>query len=245
MISENTKRILIVTLLTLVVTALLVTSLLVDVDLKVFKLNSVDSLFKLRDDLIATQKQLATAENAYKQAIEENTTGQTSFTTEKKKYEAISDETIKTIKDATTQENYSIEYMWIKLGNYATANNLSIAIADPGTALASDKTSTTTTSITTTSSDEEEKSNEAVTTSSDEDSQAVSTSSDESSESNENVETLFTIRVGGSYLDVADFVFEVENDKELKFKLDNISMDYVSGNNISAKFNVKNLIIKK
>lgn len=38
---------------------------------------------------------------------------------------------------------------------------------------------------------------------------------------------------------MSDFVFEVENDKELRFKLDNMEVTYVSGTTIKAKFNVK------
>ena len=46
-------------------------------------------------------------------------------------------------------------------------------------------------------------------------------------------------------MNVSDFVFAVENDNELKFKLDNISMEYLSGTSIKATFDVKNMIIKK
>ena len=53
------------------------------------------------------------------------------------------------------------------------------------------------------------------------------------------------IQVKGSYMDISDFIFEVENDKALRFKLDNISIEYVSGTTIKANFDVKNLIIKK
>ena len=44
---------------------------------------------------------------------------------------------------------------------------------------------------------------------------------------------------------MSDFVFEVENDKELRFKLDNMEVTYVSGTTIKAKFNVKNVIMIK
>ncbi|MEG0872568.1 MAG: hypothetical protein RSG48_01190, partial [Clostridia bacterium] len=60
-----------------------------------------------------------------------------------------------------------------------------------------------------------------------------------------NADTVFKIQVSGSYIDVSDFIFEVENDKDLRFKLDNISIEYVSGNKIKANFDVKNLSIKK
>ena len=53
------------------------------------------------------------------------------------------------------------------------------------------------------------------------------------------------IVVRGRYANVADFVYDVENDKELKFRLDNIKMSYKSNNQIEATFNVLNLQLKK
>ena len=58
-------------------------------------------------------------------------------------------------------------------------------------------------------------------------------------------DNVLKIQVTGSYINVSDFIFEVENDKDLKFKLDNISIEYVSGRTIKATFDVKNTIILK
>ncbi len=231
MMSENTKKVLIVTLISLILASLIAVSMTMDVNLIVFKLTSIKSLLAQRQDLIATQAKLTEAEKLYDNAINENSTEQTNFTSEKKRYEAISDETIKTVKEATTQDNYSIEYMWIRLGNYATANNLTIAIADPGSTIPESKNK---------SEDENVPTQETVTTSSDSTSETKS-----DADTQTDTETLFSIRVSGSYLNIADFIFDVENDDELRFKLDNISMEYLSGTSITAKFNVKNLIIKK
>lgn len=123
------------------------------------------------------------------------------FKTEKNKYEIISDETVDIINKLNTKEKYSIEYIWIKLGNYAKLNNLSIVVAEPGNTLNS-----------------EEKVQD---------------------------DSIFKIQVSGSYISVASFIYNIENDDELKFKLDNIKMEYVSGVNIRATFDVKDIVIIK
>lgn len=46
------------------------------------------------------------------------------------------------------------------------------------------------------------------------------------------------LTVRGRYLDVVDFIFDVENDKELLFKLDNMSMTYDRDNKIIATFDI-------
>ena len=53
------------------------------------------------------------------------------------------------------------------------------------------------------------------------------------------------VSVAGRYADVADFVFDVENDKSLKFKLDNIKMVYSGENKITATFDVLSLSVVK
>lgn len=123
------------------------------------------------------------------------------FNTEKNKYEAISDETVNIINNLNTKEKYSIEYIWIKLGNYAKLNNLSIVVAEPGNTL----------------------------------------NSEEKVQDN----SIFKIQVSGSYTSVASFIYNIENDDELKFRLDNIKMEYVSGVNIRATFDVKDIVIVK
>lgn len=132
----------------------------------------------------------------------------TDFKKEQAKYESISFETVDIINKINTKEKYSIEYIWIKLGNYATASNVSIVVAEPGNSFENEK------------------------------------------ETNENSEvkekdSIFKIKLSGSYTNVAEFIYNVENDVELKFKLDNIKMEYVSGTTISTTFDVKDIIIVK
>lgn len=125
-----------------------------------------------------------------------------SFKEEKAKYEAISGDTVDIINKINTKEKYSIEYIWIKLGNYASSSNLSIIVAEPGNSL---------------NGEEQEE--------------------DDSS--------IFKIQVSGSYTNVSQFIYNIENDEELRFKLDNIKMEYVSGTTIRATFDVKDIVIVK
>ena len=242
--TDDIKRIVIVSSCLVVLIGLIVLVALLDVDLKIVKFNSVESMLKKHDELKAVEGQLAQKEVEYKNAVKKVQDMQSTFDSEKNKYEAISDETINIIKEATTEENYNIEYMWIRLGNYAKSNNLTIIMAEPGGTFAN-----------TTKKEEETKdgaksasTDKTTTTTGDATKVATTSTSDGATNQSANTptsNTLFKIQVSGSYLDVSDFIFEVENDKALRFRLDNISMDYVSGTTIKASFNVKNLIINK
>ena len=215
MSKELTKTVIIYIFLVLIIT-MLVLMIVLDFDLGFLKLSSIQTLLGKHDEILTEENKLKTKKTEYENTLKKVDESKSSYDTEKAKYEAISDETINVIKEATTEEYYDIEYMWITLGNYAKSNNLSIIMSEPGG------------NFTEASANKDGSQSNEKTTSS-------------TSSSN----TMFKIQVTGSYLDVSDFIFEVENDKTLRFKLDNISMDYVSGNTIKASFNVKNLVINK
>ncbi len=261
--TEDVKKLIIVSSVLVVLIALTVTLLLVNVNLKLINLGSIKELIAKHGEAIQAEENLKKKETEYKNAVSKVNSSKSSFDTAKAKYEAISDETINVIKEATTEENYNIEYMWIRLGNYAKKNNLTIVMAEPGGSFTDSSsaskdstnksTKTTTTTTTTTKNDDTSSTNNSSSNSSStkDTSTSNSTTSDDISSINQTAKdandknTLFKIQVSGSYLNVSDFVFEVENDKALRFKLDNISMDYVSGTTIKATFNVKNLVINK
>lgn len=268
--TEDVKKLIIVSSVLVVLIALTVTLLLVNVNLKLINLGSIKELIAKHGEAIQAEENLKKKETEYKNAVSKVNSSKSSFDTAKAKYEAISDETINVIKEATTEENYNIEYMWIRLGNYAKKNNLTIVMAEPGGSFTDSSsapkdstnksTKTTTTTTTTTKNDDTSSTNNSSSSNSNSNSNSSSTkdtstsnstTSDDISSINQTAKdandknTLFKIQVSGSYLNVSDFVFEVENDKALRFKLDNISMDYVSGTTIKATFNVKNLVINK
>lgn len=240
--SSEFKKIIIISTCLVVVITLLVITLVMDIDLKVINLTSINSLLAKHDEILKEEEKLKNKQTEYDTAVKKVETSKTSFDTEKAKYEAISDETINIIKEATTEENYDIEYMWITLGNYAKSNNLTIVMAEPGgdfSNTSANKDGSESTDTTTSNTDQTTTGNTNNTTTTNTVQQNTANSYNPSSG------TVFKIQVTGSYLDVSDFIFEVENDKSLRFKLDNISMDYVSGNTIKASFNVKNLVINK
>ena len=265
--TEDLKRILIIsTILTFIIVIIIISALL-GINLKIVRFNSIKEIMAKHTEVIEAEAKLKQKENEYNDTVSKINSSKTNFDTQKAKYEAISDETINIIKEATTKEDYNIEYMWIRLGNYAKKNNLSIIMAEPGGTFtettensdnknSSTKTKTTTTTTTNTNTNTNTASTNATNTTDQKaanntanntanTNSATTADANQTTETSTTSNTLFKIQVSGSYLNVSDFVFEVENDKALRFKLDNISMDYVSGTTIKATFNVKNLVINK
>lgn len=228
---------------------LLVLFALVDINIGPIRISSISTIMSEHDNITKAQNSLITEQNNYKNTLRNLDTEKTNYSTEKQKYESISDETISVIKEATKQQNYSIEYMWIKLGNYAKTNNLGIVLVEPGGTQGSTNTSTNTTTTTPATKSTSETNTNTTTTTSD----TTNTTTDvpsanvdgETADETQDSENILKIQVTGSYINVSDFIFEVENDKDLKFKLDNISIEYVSGRTIKATFDVNNTIILK
>lgn len=235
---------------------------LVDINLGPIKISSISTIMSEHDNVVKAQASLTAEENNYKNTLKNLENEKNNYSTEKQKYEAISDETVSVIKEATKQQNYSIEYMWIKLGNYAKTNNLGIVLVEPGgtqgsgtngTNTSTNTTTTTpaanssTTTSNTTSSTNNSTTGAENTSSTGNDGTTLPPAANTDGENTEETQTdnVLKIQVTGSYMNVSDFIFEVENDKDLKFKLDNISIEYVSGRTIKATFDVKNTIILK
>jgi hypothetical protein len=235
---------------------------LVDINLGPIKISSISTIMSEHDNVVKAQASLTAEENNYKNTLKNLENEKNNYSTEKQKYEAISDETVSVIKEATKQQNYSIEYMWIKLGNYAKTNNLGIVLVEPGgtqgsgtngTNTSTNTTTTTpaanssTTTSNTTSSTNNSTTGAENTSSTGNDGTTLPPAANTDGENTEETQTdnVLKIQVTGSYINVSDFIFEVENDKDLKFKLDNISIEYVSGRTIKATFDVKNTIILK
>lgn len=183
-------------------------------------------------------------------------TAKKQFNDEKNEYELISDETIKAVKEATKEEEYMIEYLWITLGNYATAHNLSLSVIEPGGTAGQTTTTTPTDTTTNVSTGTGVEGNESGVTS---EKNAATTglptdaaTKDGAAEEAPTVtnpvtssSSALTVQVKGSYIDLADFVFEVENDKSLRFRLDNIKMTSAGGTEVTTTFNVKDFTVLK
>lgn len=234
----NNKKMIIISSILAVSVILLLVFMLLGVNLGAFRIPSVSYILDEYNLAKKSEKELTSTQDIYYSTVNNLEKSQTEYNRQKNKYNSISDETIDVIKEATTEETYNLEYMWIKLGNYAKKNNLEIVMVEPGGQISSqseDNNSSTTannTSNTTTTT----TANNTTTTSTAGNQTSNTTSSDSS---------VLRIQVTGSYMNTSDFIFEVENDTALRFKLDNISMDYVEGNTIKTSFNVKNIVINK
>lgn len=183
----------------------------VDLDLILFKIYTTKSL---EDKKIELEQKMAELENTrvqHKNALNSLESAKSAYSEEKNRYEAISEETLSMINNATSGDEYNLEYMWVSLGNYAKQNNLSIVLYEPG----------------------------ASTTINNENASAID--QNVAGRSTENMR----VKVTGTYLNVAEFFYQVENDRQLRFKLDNIRMEYLSNNNIAAIFEVKGLVLNK
>lgn len=184
-----------------VISVLLIVSLFNGLNLFGVRVLSIKDITLKKQEVKLAKTNLDLEKTKYDVLESKLNTEKQEFKIEKNKYEAISDETVDIINKLNTKEKYSIEYIWIKLGNYAKLNNLSIVVAEPGNTL-----------------NGEEKAQD---------------------------DSIFKIQVSGSYISVASFIYNIENDDELKFRLDNIKMEYVSGINIKATFDVKDIVIIK
>ena len=148
------------------------------------------------------------------------------FDVAKETYENIDESTISIIQEATKEEKYFIEYLWIVLGNYATANEVAINIVTPGAT-------------------NEDSNNSDNSQAGDNVEDAGMPSGSLANSTTSSVGTGIKITIEGRYANVADFVFDVENDKSLRFKLDNIGMTYSGNNKIKATFDILSLAVLK
>ena len=272
----NNKKMIIVTSILAISIILLLVFMLLGVNLVLFRIPSVSYLLNEYNLVKKAEKELNTTQENYYNATNNLEKAQSEYNKQKNKYNSISDETINIIKEATTEETYNLEYMWIKLGNYAKKNNLEIVMVEPGgqmdsssqntgsttttsnnaSTTANNNTSNTTTTTTTTATN---NTSNTTTTNTNTNTTTTTTSGNNASTENKDNKTsdnktsntsstdssVLKIQVTGSYMNTADFIFEVENDTALRFKLDNISMDYVKGTTIKTSFNVKNIVVNK
>ena len=232
------------------------------VDLGIVNAVSIVGIGEKKQDVEKAEQALALAESQYEVNVQSLETAKKDFETQKEAYNLISDETIAAIKEATKEEEYFIEYLWITLGNYATAHNLSLAIIEPGGSVSQTTTSSSTavkdetqvstgTGVTGNSEGVNSTTNAATTGSPTSGIQQGGTEN-ETPKKEESITSglsssanALTVQVKGSYIDLADFVFEVENDKALRFRLDNIKMKSAGGTQVITSFNVKDFTVLK
>ncbi len=204
----------------LVLIAAITLVMIFDIDLKLFKNLSIAGIQEKKLSVETLMQNQTMQEILNTQAKEELQQEKNDFDVAKDKYESIGEDTISIVQEATKEESYFIEYLWIVLGNYATLNDVSINIMTPGSTLE-------------TGSKEEAAEGED---------KAQNTNANNSIT---NYVSGIKIIVEGRYANLADFVFDVENNKSLRFKLDNIRMNYTGDNKVRAIFDVLSLSVLK
>ena len=253
---ENNKKMIIISSILAGAIILLLILMLLGVNLYVVNIPSVSSLIEKYNMVKKSEKELSTVQGTYYTTVNNLENAKNDYNKQKNKYNSLSDETINVIKEATTEESYNLEYMWIKLGNYAKKNNLEIVMVEPGGQQASssnnksnstsaDNKSQTTTTTTTTTTNTNSNTNSNTKDSTSNSGSSNSTNLTDSSSKVNSSDSVLKIEIKGSYMNISDFIFEVENDTALRFKLDNISMDYVEGTTVKASFDVKNIVVNK
>lgn len=246
--SDLIKIIITSTILLILIVAIILLAIY-KIDLGVFKTASLSWISERNSSVSKKGKELAILEKGYDEQDSEIKAAEEEYETEVKRYEAISEETLQIIKDATKEQEYSLEYLWVTLGNYAKAHKLSIAIIEPSGTVGAGNTQKTGTDSQGTSN---VTTGTGITAGSD---GTVKTKEDEAKDKEKKEENInvteglsastdaATLQVKGDYINLADFVYEVENDKDLRFRLDNISMKSAGGSEIIASFKIKNLAV--
>lgn len=179
----------------LALTLILLIAGLTYVTLQTVSLGSIKALsiedMKAKDtELKVAMAELEVAKVQYNAANTSLDVAKQAYETAKQAYNNVSEEKINTIKEATKEEHYYIDWLWIVLGGYADNNGLVLTVIDPRNG------------------------------------------------SEASAKGTIKIKLVGRYSDITDFVFEVENDNDLKFKLDNMVMEYSGDNKVSATFDV-------
>lgn len=253
MMPESKTKALISILLIVISVAIIVFSMWKGLKIGNFEILSIEGILAKRDTVIAAEEKLNDANDEYEQSISRVNTAKNTFDKEKEKYEAISDETISIVKEATLEDDYDIEYIWVTLGNYAKANNLNIILYEPGSdddrtqTQITDEEETTTNTTTNTNTTTTTTQNNVTTITEGTNEEGLTNNINEditNNSSSSSDDSVLSIQVTGSYIDLCDFVFEIENDDSLRFKLDNISMSG-SSQAVTATFDVKNTIVIK
>ncbi|MBR5227815.1 MAG: hypothetical protein IKV94_04165 [Clostridia bacterium] len=189
------KQYIVIGILTVVLIVLIaLTTLLALNDFSIANIDilSIKGMQNKKQELTLKEAELTVAEVGFQSATSALQNAKDAYAASKNKYDAITDEQIETIKEATKEDHYYIDWLWIVVGEYAEENNLTLNVIDSRTG-----------------------------------------NSDVDS-----AQGTIKIKVLGRYEDIANFVFEIENDNELRFKLDNMAMEYSKDNKVIATFDV-------
>ena len=185
-----------ITVISLLLTALIIICMVKGLTIGDFNILSIASIKEGSLDLDNAIEELNNLKNVtYKKKVDDLKTTTKSLTTAKQKYlDLASVSTDQEIQEANLEQTYAMEYLWNKVGSYATRE---------GVTLKWDVSST-------------------------------------------GVNNKYTLNftTTGSYVGVISYIYALENDSDLSFRIENFKMVSGDSSNVTATFTVNNIAIK-
>jgi len=184
-----------ITVISVLLTAVIIICMAKGLTVGNFHILSINDIKKESLNLDSEIDELNNLKNVtYKKKIDDLQTATKSLTTAKQKYlDLASVSTDKEIQDANLEQTYAMEFLWNKIGSYATREGVTLKWDVSSTGVNSKYTLNFTTT--------------------------------------------------GSYIGVINYIYALENDSELAFRIENFKMT-ASGENVTATFTVNNVAIK-
>lgn len=184
-----------ITVISILLTVVIITCMVKGLTVGSFRILSISNIKQESLNLDNEVEELNNLKNVtYKKKIDDLQTATKDLTTAKQKYlDLASVSTDKEIQDANLEQTYAMEFLWNKVGSYATKE---------GVTLKWDVSST-------------------------------------------GVNNKYTLNftTTGSYVGVISYIYALENDSDLAFRIENFKMT-ASGENVTATFTVNNVAIK-
>ena len=184
-----------ITVISILLTVVIIICMVKGLTVGSFRILSISNIKQESLNLDNEVEELNNLKNVtYKKKIEDLQTATKDLTTAKQKYlDLASVSTDKEIQDANLEQTYAMEFLWNKVGSYATKE---------GVTLKWDVSST-------------------------------------------GVNNKYTLNftTTGSYVGVISYIYALENDSDLAFRIENFKMT-ASGENVTATFTVNNVAIK-
>ena len=184
-----------ITVISILLTVVIITCMVKGLTVGSFRILSISNIKQESLNLDNEVEELNNLKNVtYKKKIDDLQTATKDLTTAKQKYlDLASVSTDKEIQDANLEQTYAMEFLWNKVGSYATKE---------GVTLKWDVSST-------------------------------------------GVNNKYTLNftTTGSYIGVINYIYALENDSDLAFRIENFKMT-ASGENVTATFTVNNVAIK-
>lgn len=185
-----------ITVISLLLTALIIICMVKGLTIGDFNILSIASIKEGSLELDNAIEELNNLKNVtYKKKVDDLQTTTKNLTTAKQKYlDLASVSTDQEIQEANLEQTYAMEYLWNKVGSYATRE---------GVTLKWDVSST-------------------------------------------GVNNKYTLNftTTGSYVGVINYIYALENDSDLSFRIENFKMVSGGSSNVTATFTVNNIAIK-